>query len=98
MILSELAAVYQLSKGQRRHFTRREAWWIARLKSIHNTGADGFAPLEPGDAYRMARLHVAAEGRGEQLSAWLDAIEPGLAHMHWMTGSRHSFAPKEAKE
>jgi hypothetical protein len=96
-VLEELAAVYHLSKGRRRHFTEREAWWIARLKSIHNTGADNFTPLELGDAFQLARLHVTAELRGEQLSPWMDVIEPGEARMHWSLITQHVFAPKEKK-
>ena len=97
MVLLELAAVYHRSGGQRRHFTEREAWWIARLKSIHNAGAEGFTPLEPGDAFQMARLHVTAERRGEQLSPWMDVIEPAEARLHASLNTQHVFAQKEKR-
>lgn len=92
LVLEELAAVIEQSGGRRRYVTRREAWWIARLKSIHTD-----TPLAPGEAFAMARLHTAAEQRGEQLSAWLDIIEPPLARLHASTGHRELFAPKETR-
>ena len=88
LVLLELAAVYHLSKGQRRYFTKREAWWIARLKAVRDD-------LEPGEAFRMARNHIAAERRGEQLSPWLDTIEPPVAGLHIAGGHRDLFVPKE---
>lgn len=95
LVLEELAAIDVQSGGRRRHFTRREAWWVARLKSIHNAGTEGWTALAPGEAFRMAVLHTGAEQRGEQLSAWLDTIEAGLAHLHVAVGNPARFAPKE---
>lgn len=90
LVLAELEAVLNLSKGRRRYFTKREAWWIARLMAVRDD-------LEPGGAFRMARNHVAAERRGEQLSPWLDTIEAPLAALHVAAGHRDLFAPKETK-
>jgi hypothetical protein len=98
LVLEELAAVYHHSKGQRRYFTKREAWWIARLKSIHNAGAEGWSPLEPGMAFQLARLHTTAERRGEQLSPWMDIVEPGEALLHASFLTPHVFAPKEQQK
>lgn len=90
LVLAELEAVLSLSNGQRRYFTKREAWWIARLKSVRDD-------LEPGEAFRMARNHVEAERRGEQLSPWLHAIETPIAVLHIAMGHRDLYAPKETK-
>jgi hypothetical protein len=96
VILEELTHVLHKSGGQRRHFTKREAWWVLRLKLLHSSR--GFTPLEPGGAYHMARLHIDAEQRDEQLAPWLDAIEPGLAHLYVTTGHRDAAAPKEKSQ
>jgi len=92
-VLEELYHVYRLSGGRRRHFSEREAWWVLRLKLVHQS--PGFEPLEPSEAFRMARLHIDAEQRGEQLSPWLDAMEPAEARLQVFVASPHQFAPKE---
>ena len=89
-VLEELKAVFTQSGGRRRSFTKREAWWIARLRSIRSD-------LNPGDAFQLARLHATAEAHGEQLSAWMDLEQVAEALLVAKLGHPQLFTSKETR-
>ena len=82
--------MFTLSEGRRRHFSQREAWWIARLTSIR-------ADLKPGDAFQLARLHATAEMHGDQLSAWMDLEQIADALRFARHGRPDVLAAKEQR-
>jgi hypothetical protein len=62
-VMEELRALDELSGGRVLTVTKREAWWIARLRAVW--------PDMPSDgsAYLWAREYLAAEGDDERTSA-----------------------------
>ena len=68
LVLDELRAVYELTRGRTRSFTPREARWIARLRTVT-------PELQTGVAYWRARWHVYREDQGDPAGAVWDVVE-----------------------
>jgi hypothetical protein len=91
-VLDELRAVAELTRGRVRHFTSREAWWIARLRAVR-------PELAPGTAYYLARWHVYSERQGHALSAYwsLTEVAGDLSYALSDDNPERAFATRDRK-